>query len=91
MAETFFKTFLHQFLGIVNLADAGNCEASQMGMYQKRLGSKSEMQPIPMFPSRFFHIPLKFRTERGILNVVDCPVEAFRSVNRHTGSSRTQV
>ena len=40
MAETFFKTFLHQFLGIVNLADAGNCEASQMGMYQKRLGIK---------------------------------------------------
>ena len=40
---------------------------------------------------QFFYIPFKFRTERRILYIVDCPIETIFSVDRHSSSPCSEM
>ena len=82
---------LHQFFGIANLCHGYNCKAAQVAVHEKGLGigvgndAQADMAREPA------DVVLELGPERGVLDVVDRPLEALRAAQRHATAVRTQM
>ncbi len=86
------EQFLGQFLRIVDPSHRGNGIGTVMGTDHQGLGFKVRNTADPHTALHFIHVFVKFCPERGILNIVDCPVKSPVSViDYHAGPSGSQM
>ena len=85
------ENLLCQLLGVIDAAHGGDGEGTVMGAHQQWLGLVVRDTADAQVSLHLLHIPVKFSTERGVLDIVNGTVKAVLSVDGHAATACSQV